>query len=236
MISLPEVPTLSGRSTYQSLVEFGLARFQTADEIQITEPLTLISIIRYLESKGKTLGHNIRTHFQVESTKGLAFEEAVLWAMTQLLQNGRSLVDILEFEGTIPGWAHCTAQIVARSSDQFVDFNFITNHSISPTASVTCSAKGVDEVKSWLKTGGAGWCVPGNLMGPDLMARVRLSNGKIILLVIQAKCHLSGNDETLPANVAADAIRTLIPRKWYHSIVCRSLSSPVSILIFPLTG
>jgi hypothetical protein len=69
---------------YQFLFEFGLAQFQKPNEVEIAEPLALISIINYFESKGKILDHNILTWFQYN--KGVAFR-AVLLAMTKLLQN-----------------------------------------------------------------------------------------------------------------------------------------------------
>ena len=61
-------------------------------------------------------------------------------------------------------------------------------------------------VTCWLKDGQAGWCIPGNMMGPDLMARL-LINGKRVLMVIQAKCRTTGNkDKTMSANATAEAI------------------------------
>ncbi|PVF96380.1 hypothetical protein CPB86DRAFT_874942 [Serendipita vermifera] len=201
----------------QTLVEYGLARFPEEGKVEIVEPLAIISIIRYFESKGRTITRNILQSLQ--DNKGTAFEEAVLWAMTRLLRGQYRLTDILEFKGPAPDWASCTAQIVARSSNQFVDFDIITQQLDWSGNSIAIRAITVDQVTSWLKTGEAGWCLPGPLMGPDLMARVRLDNGKIILLVIQAKCHMAGNVQTTAAQVSTSAIESLISKTWYHSIV-----------------
>jgi hypothetical protein len=45
------------------LVEYGLARFLNAKDVQITEAIAFMSIIRYFESKGKMFGSSILTHF-----------------------------------------------------------------------------------------------------------------------------------------------------------------------------
>ncbi|CAG8719929.1 11572_t:CDS:2, partial [Acaulospora colombiana] len=83
---------------------------------------------------------------------------------------------------------------------------------------VSLSAKGPQEVKKWIENGNAGWCIPGESMGPDLMTWLHLSNGKYLLLVIQAKCHFSGNKDTITAEATADAIRSLIPDKFFASL------------------
>ncbi|PVF91052.1 hypothetical protein CPB86DRAFT_855689 [Serendipita vermifera] len=199
----------------QTLVEYGLAQFPEEGKVEIVEPLAIISIIHYFESKGTAITCNILQSLQ--DNKGTTFEEAVLWAMTRLLRGQYKLTDILEFKGPAPDWASCTAQIIARSSNQFVDFDIITQQLDWLGNSIAIHAITVDQVTSWLKTGEAGWCLPGPLMGPDLMAQVRLDNGKIILLVIQAKCHMAGNAQTTAAQVSTSEIELLISETWYHS-------------------
>ena len=60
-------------------------------------------------------------------------------------------------------------------------------------------------------------------MGPDLMARLRLSDGRLLLLVIQAKCRSTGNIDTVNADVTASAIWSLIPGAFFCSLVCNQL-------------
>ncbi|CAG8615906.1 3695_t:CDS:2, partial [Acaulospora colombiana] len=212
---------------HKSLVEYGLGRFPTEDAVEIIEPLAIISLIRHFESKGKTLTGNILANLQVN--KGTAFEEVILWAMTRLLQNRIKLKDILEFKGPVPEWAHCTAQIISGSPNGFVDFDIINEQPVSPGTGTAFYGDGVEWVKFWLEEGEAGWCLPDRYMGPDLMARVRLSNGEIMLLVIQVKCRRSGNVKTLAGDVTGDAIQSLIPHRWYCSTVCKTLSSTVPV-------
>ena len=64
----------------------------------------------------------------------------------------------------------------------------------------------------------AAWCIPGNLMGPYLMARSQLSNGRTLLLAVQAKCHISGNLNTVSSHVFASAIQSLVPKQFFSLI------------------
>jgi hypothetical protein len=133
------------------------------------------------------------------------------------------MTTIFRFEHPIPPWAHCSAQIVTRnSSGDFVDFDIITEQSVSPSASVAFHAEKPEDVEAWLESGQTGWCIPGPLMGPDLIARIRLSTGEFILLVIQAKCHTSKRG-TLTPDTAAKAIRSLHPDNLFAGTVCRHL-------------
>jgi hypothetical protein len=208
---------------HESLVEYGLARF-IGSNVAVEEPLALVSIVRYFESQHLTLSGNIRKRLQ--NDKGTAFEELVLLAITKLLRDGRRLKDVFQFHNQTPGWACCTARVVTRtSSGDFKDFDIVDGRQpLLPSHGVAVYAKGPDDVKRWLESGQAGWCLPGTLMGPDLMAWLRLSNGKALLLVIQAKCYFTGNKDTVSAEVTAKAIQSLIPRNFFASLVCRWLS------------
>jgi hypothetical protein len=211
----------------QSLVEYGIARFvgntPTSDDetpVQVDEPLALVALVRYFESRHLTLERHIRATMQ--DNKGLAFEESVLLAITKLLRGGRKLNQVFEFYKTTPDWSNHTAKVVTRMpSGDCVDFGIIGHDSVFPSTGLAFYARTPKAVKGWLEGGGAGWCIPGNSMGPDLMAWLRLDDGRFLLLVIQAKCHLTGNINTLSAEVTADAIRSLMPSKFFTSLVCR---------------
>jgi len=210
-------------SEREKLVEYGLARF-IGDNVAVEEPLALVSIVRYFESRHLTLSGNIRKRLQDD--KGTAFEELVLLAVTKLLRDGQRLKDVFKFHNQTPSWARCTAQIVTRtSSGDFEEFDIVDGRPLLPSRGVAFYAKGPDDVKRWLESGQTGWCLPGTLMGPDLMAWLRLSNGKALLLVIQAKCHFTGNKDTLSAENTADAIQSLIPSTFFASLVSRCLPS-----------
>jgi len=222
--SIPEDGSRTSVSPEQeSLVEYGVARFVPEggeSKITIEEPLVLISIIRHFESNSRIL----ESQRCLQDAQGVESEGAVLLAMTRLLQNQRQLRSIFEFFGESPSWADCTAQIVARKSSGSFEAFAIDKLTIMRSPFVF-SAKSPEDVKCWLESGEAGWCIPGNLMGPDLMTRIRLSNGGLFVLVIQAKCHSAGNVDTGSADVSAAAIRSLIPSRFFHSLVRNQVGS-----------
>ena len=208
---------------HKPLVEYGIARFlkkESEPEVAIEEPLAVISIIQYFRLNGYTLEVSIRDRVQDE--KGMALEEAVLLVLTRLLQGNRALRSIFEFRGRSPGWARCKAQIVARdTSGNFQPFSIDNPGCIS--SALACNAQTMEDVTRWLREGKEAWCIPGILMGPDLMARVRFNDErfndeKILLLVIQGKCHTTGS-EHLKASVTAQAILSLKPSRYFQSVV-----------------
>jgi len=210
-------------SEQESLVEYGVARFVHEGEksrVAVEEPLALISIMRYFERNSRTLEGHVRRCLQ--DAQGMALEEAVLLALTRLLQNQRSLSSIFNFYGESPSWASQSAQIVARnSSSNFEAFAIDGPRAIASRFAFT--AKDPEDVQCWLESGQAAWCIPGFKMGPDVMARLRLDDGALLLLVIQAKCRTTGNTNSMYPGVSADAIRSLIPHRFYHSLVRNQL-------------
>jgi hypothetical protein len=217
----------------KSLVEYGLAQFKNKGDtdnslmpVVIKEPLALVSIMRYLESQGHTLVQHIQTDLN-GAGRWAGFEKLVLVVITKLLRDGNSpLTDIFQFHGETPEWAREKAQIVVQtSSDDYKPFDIIDDESVLHSIGFACEAEGPEDVQRWLQHGGAGWCIPGNKMGPDLMAWVRLpSSGRILLLVIQAKCRLSGTNTSTSADITADAIGSLTPGEFFRSSVCKLFS------------
>jgi hypothetical protein len=200
--------------------------------VRIEEPLAIISIIRWLERQGRTLYEYIRSN--VHHDKGSGFESVVLIALTKLLQNPTKLGRIFKFHGSTPDWASLPARIVARSpTGVFVPFDILNGTPLFPSNGVTFFANSPNDVRRWLQDGEAGWCVPSRAMGPDLITRVQLDDGRILLLTIQVKCWFSGNKETLKASTTTEAIRSLIPSNYFSSIkVSRELYIPNFLVTF----
>ena len=229
----------------QSLVEYGLAQFKDGSEhhklhiesppVQIKEPLALVSITRYLEIRDDSVDEHIRAALQRsldDSGKGVGFERAIILALTRLLQDGnKTLQDILQFHGDKPSWADKTVQIVVQTSaSDFQPFSMITDKPVVPSSGITYHARDLQTVHNWVQKGGPGWCIPGALMGPDLLVWVRLCDKKILLLAIQAKCYFTGNNTTLTPSTALDAIRSITPCNFWQSSVCKLFSA--SRLVF----
>ena len=202
------------------LVEYGLGSFTgEAKEVTVAEPLALIGIFHYFRQSHLPLDADIRDHVRVN--QGEAFEEALLLSYTSLFRSGARLDKIFDFHGKTPNWARQKAFIVARDSrGAFHHFDIITSDPIVPYTGVSSVATEPADVEAWLRNVPTGWCLPGVRMGPDLMAWLQLADGKMLLLLIQAKCYFSGNKGgTLEAGVVAAAVHSLTPKHFYMSVV-----------------
>lgn len=211
---------------HATLVQSGIAYFvdSTGRQIKIEEPLALIGIQRHFNSISRSIDETVRLHLN-PSSQGLAFEEAVLLAVTRLLPD--KLSHIFEFHGETPQWADCSAHIVTSNPPDGRPLAFSIDDPFDPASIVAFSAKCPEDVVRWLLFGKEGWCIPCREMGPDLMTRLRLDNGRTLLLVIQAKCI-----DTIRAEVTADAIESLTPKNFFKSIVRCQLICPCIFIHF----
>jgi hypothetical protein len=195
-------------------IEDQLARLSRRSEpsVVIGEPLALLSIMKHFHDKGFTLSGHIQR--ELLSNQGPGFEDVLVFVLTKLLQQeGYDLKVLFKFF-EIPQWASSKAQIVARSASG--TFEAFRDHQlVEPTTEVVFHADTPADVKNWLEHGEAPWCRPGAKMGPDLLTRVRLDDERVLLLVIQAKCHLSGNSRTITAHYTADAINKVTPSYYF---------------------
>jgi hypothetical protein len=189
---------------YAEIVEYGPARF-TGDGVMIDEPLGLIGAMHFFDHRKIILEGDIQA--SVQDDNGTMFQEAVLFAITKLLQNKRELKDSFEFQRRYPAWAHCSAQVVSQvHPGDFSSFDIAAGEPVTPLDGVAFCARDPEDVKQWI-TGrrNAGWCVPGEDMGPDMMTWLRLDNGQLLLLVVQVKRHLSGNRDTFTTESIASS-------------------------------
>ncbi|KIL55863.1 hypothetical protein M378DRAFT_173230 [Amanita muscaria Koide BX008] len=211
----------------QDLVEYGVARFKgQGDEVIVEEPMALVGIARYFDKEGFTIDGDIRARMQ--AAKGVAFEEAVLLSCTRLFRVGARLSDVFRFHGVVPDWADQKGWIVSWKGQGLEVADIVNGSPIVPSVGVAYYAKNPDDVENWINCKSSVWCVPGTLMGPDLMAWLRLEDGRLIHLLIQAKCYPEGNKNTFVPKVTAEAIRSL---KFYDSLHRRSAEAKRSRML-----
>ena len=211
-------------TTKSKLVELGVARFTSGNDTAVTieEPVALIAVLRRFET---SLKRNVATAIAstIPVSQGEGFEQAVLLSLTINFRKNRTLSDVFKFYGEIPAWAKLNARIVRRGQTEFEDGDIITGRALDPSAGSSFYAENPHDVKDWLVSKLNTWCRLGPLMGPDLITRLQLEDGRKILLLIQAKCYLTGNKDTIPANVTAKAITSITPSRFYSSLVCCSI-------------
>jgi hypothetical protein len=212
-------------SERRELVEHGFARFisEGSDDAIVEEPIALMSILRHFEKEGYTIDNDVRARMQY--AKGQAFEEAVLLSCTKLFRQGARLDQVFRFHGKTPEWACQEASIVTRLNGETLEMFDIPNENpVVPSAGIAYFAQDPKDVENWIKSMKTGWCLPGQNMGPDLMAWLRLHDGRLLLVLFQAKCYLTGNRHTISADVTANAIRSLTPGHYFSTLVCATVA------------
>jgi hypothetical protein len=208
------------------LVEYGIAQLRPDFHGKICEPLALVSCVRWFQGQEEhALGDSIRMRLAASDSRGAAFEELMILYITKTFRQPTRLDAAFDFHGTMPSWASQSAQLVCR-----VDENEFQPVDLDTATGMTYYASNGAEVMKWLKDSNAGWCLPGNLLGPDLLVRLQLSSGERILLVAQHKLPFPGNtdSDSLDAETATSAVTSLTSDHWFKNAVCSS--SLVSIL------
>ena len=144
-------------------------------------------------------------------------------------------LDVSSFEGgNVLDWAHQRGYVVSRKGQELEVSDIVNGNPVIPSAGVAYYAENPNDVKDWITSKQNIWCIPGRYMGPDLLAWLRLEDGKLLLLLIQAKCYLEGNIDTLVPRATSKAIQSLSTDKFYTASV-RYLPSCLSRLtdLFP---
>ncbi|KAG8813540.1 hypothetical protein FRC17_001503, partial [Serendipita sp. 399] len=195
------------------LVECALARFSSGGHIVVQEPMALVGIFQYFHKKTHKVTKYLR--MQAQFSRGKAFEYIVLLAMTSILRDFCPLRNVFDFLDEHCDLANVEGRIVARESTG----EFVSMH--TPSAEVATRVYNVAAVTKWIRHGTSAWCLPDSYMGPDLLTWIELSDGRHILVAIQAKSYSSGNQTTVPADVTAATIDAVNPKFFYAGLQTR---------------
>jgi hypothetical protein len=209
------------------------------DSIKARKPLfknhwLLSASFVFSRKKKYTLYKNIRRILESEdpSAKGVEFESLVLLSITRLFRSGKALDEVFQFVGPTPDWARQKAQIVVRMEDGTLGaFDLADGEPENPSGAAAFYAENPDDVRSWIESTSTGWCVPSRFMGPDLLTRIRLANGRLLLVAFQTKCHINGRLDSLKAACTAEAIQQLNPNNFFQISVNSFHRVSVSVLI-----
>jgi hypothetical protein len=215
------------------LVEYGVAQLRQDFKGKISEPLALVSLVRWFQKqKGFGLENGIRVRLADPDSRGFAFEELMVVYITKKFRHPARLDEVFEFYGTPPAWASQSVQLVHRvGQNNFEPVDLDTQQPVTPGTGVAHYASNVSEVIQWLTESTLGWCLPGILFGPDLMGWMSSNSGDPLLVLFQDKSFLYGNKDSVEAKTAAKALRSLTSSNWFKQAVRPSSSVSCSILI-----
>ncbi|CCA75362.1 hypothetical protein PIIN_09346 [Serendipita indica DSM 11827] len=215
----------------QGLAETSLGRFTLVTNEQkhpkssiiIDEPLALVSICHRLIEK-RFLPSFVWNRMESENGKGP--EGLTLVALIRLFQNEINLGYLFNFAKDPSQWFLLKAQIISKTAKGYIEYQG-TLHEVDRQVP-PFRAQNPDDVTNWLTSNSSpAWCIPDPMMGPDLMTRVKLSNGDIVLVVVWVKYWEFGasKDESLQAEDTATVIRSLTPSEWFSNTRARSATT-----------
>ncbi|KAK6992717.1 hypothetical protein R3P38DRAFT_3081508 [Favolaschia claudopus] len=187
----------------QEFVQWGFARFlpdttpQNMSSARIDEPLVMLALAQWLSrpSFHRSIHDSLVEGINKHDTDGYnGLERYLAYCISGLFSDEsgtRFLKDIFSFKSDIhPDWASQRATLVScwrpdATSDDWVeakvDWNARPGYHLS-------SKIDAQDTMDWLEGGSrAPICFPDQLMGPDLLFRLRLDNGQKICVAIQCK-------------------------------------------------
>lgn len=223
-------------------VELGFARFtgEEANKPELHEPLPLLALLsEYCDESYSYFAHSMNVH-QSSGSDNIynGWEDYLAFCLPLAFGEGRQVSQILHFE-QVPSWANQSAEIVALhktesgqleigvvkpplSCTKGLDGLRQEDYHLSPVArpSMTLgrACLSVAEVIKWLKHGyDTPFCFCAQAMGPDIVFILRLHDGGLVLVALQAKL-VGDNDkgcQTLPLSTLEHSIRTVTPQYFF---------------------
>ena len=205
------------------LVGYGIARFREDCQGEIVEPLSFLSLMRWLQSHHPlSLESNLRTRLSIPEARGQAYEEMVIRYLLRVCRQGQvTFSTIFNFHTKPPSWADKPANVVSRLEGTYVPVDFLGDAPQNPSISVAHYSNNIDEILRWLQDPPDGSqttpavLVPGHLFGPDIM--IRFGD---VLGIGKCKSYQDGNGESLDATTTTKSLTSLHPDHWFKQEVC----------------
>ncbi|KAF8656140.1 hypothetical protein AX16_002742 [Volvariella volvacea WC 439] len=216
-----------------SFVEYGFARFvdSQTQQIAVNEPLALLAATQHFifsdSSVHKFFSDKVGSH----SNEGLGngFESYIAYGIQLAFAKKRRLSEVFTFHKHKPVWAGYMAELVAihrRPSSSWggtegaYEIGPVSYpKSFCASATLGFNAKGVEETLSWLNhEKQAPICFPHRCMGPDMLFVLRLQDGSLIWVAVQAKFSNgvdSNGSKQLRKTMLEDAVKKVTPAHFF---------------------
>jgi hypothetical protein len=182
-------------------VEFGFARFpdpQKSDQALVDEPLIILAATYHLNTcSSMGLSDRVLNGLGQAKGRGTTFEEFVAVYLARAFGPDVSLSHVFDFGEDAPSWASLKGvKFVAFSSN---GDHHIVDHALGPSSALSCDLANAEETVKWFRKPYTMMCFPDKFLGPDLVFFIRLSNGMVLCVLVQAKfrsvSHLTQGDQ-----------------------------------------
>lgn len=215
-------------------VEYGFARFVDSEtkSVAVDEPLVLLAATHWINTHHCSGYKHFANRIRLNDQHSNGFENYLAFCIDMIFSQRRRLNEVFTFLGTPPDWSELEAELVALyeynhafnidSLDGGVDIeespvrHFLFS---GPSVTLGTNAKSPEETSDWLKhKTHSPICFPHDAMGPDLIFVLRLSDGSLIWVVLQAKLS-SGKNGVLSRDFLRHSMRSVTPALFFRDKV-----------------
>jgi hypothetical protein len=196
----------------RALVECGFARFRNDDDDTIVdEPLALLAAATFFtDSTTWSIRGLLSSHLSSSSphSRGLSFEHYVAFLLANAFKSPRALSSVFTFIGKtkLSGERASLVGLHLADSGQFICTPIDISSNAGPHYKLGSSPSSSLETLEWLKNPkSTSFCFPPNVVGPDVILTLQLSDGGILRVLVQCKQH---NQNTLGPQKTENAFRS----------------------------
>ncbi|PPR06272.1 hypothetical protein CVT24_000891 [Panaeolus cyanescens] len=214
-----ELPATLGRDE-AIYVEYGFARFADPETktVVVDEPLVLLSATRWINKNHQTTYKCFAKQITQHTPTSNGFENYIAFCLDMIFSTKRTLSDVFSFCGKAPIWAEQEAELVAlhRTRLGVIEQGVVRHYACSGTSvSLGINCKSPEATSSWLDHSSyTPICFPHISMGPDLIFALKLSDGSLIWVALQAKYSL-GKSGLLSRSSLRRAMQSVTPNRFY---------------------
>lgn len=201
-------------------VEYGFARFVDAETktVAVDEPLVLLAATYWINTNHQKAYKFFANQIEVQDRSSNGFENYIAYCIDMLFSSKRRLNEVFLFSGSAPDWCNLEAELVSlqRTALDHIEESPVC-HFTSSGSSVNLGIRTTspEETSKWLEhRSHSPICFPHLSMGPDLMFILRLSDGSLIWVALQAK-YSKGINGSLSRKFLRHAVRSVTPCNFF---------------------
>ncbi|KIM37392.1 hypothetical protein M413DRAFT_20297 [Hebeloma cylindrosporum] len=201
-------------------VEYGFARFVDSETktVAVDESLVLLSATRWINANHRTSYKFFAKQIHLHDPSSNGFENYIAFCIDIIFSYKRRVNEVFQFNGIVPAWSSLEAELVSlyRTDLNIVEQNPVRHFLFQgPSVTLGVNAKSPEETSHWLDhRSHTPICFPHISMGPDLIFILRLSDGSLIWVVLQAKYSL-GKNGLLSRPFLRRAMRSVTPTSFF---------------------
>lgn len=213
-----------------TFVEYGFARFvdHETKTVAVDEPLVLLAATHWINANHRTSYKFFAKQIHLHDPSSNGFENYMAFCIDMIFSQKRRIGDVFSFGSDPPTWVDLEAELVSlcRTDGGNIEASSARHFQFcGPSVTLGTNAKSPEQTLAWLQHRlHPPICFPHVSMGPDLVFVLRLSDGSLIWVALQAKYSL-GKNGSLSRPLLRHAFRSVTPASFFLDKVSFDLIS-----------